>query len=290
MARHNVGLFYGFVMKPPIIKKEDEYYTQGAMHICVISGYRKTGVNDEDKVNYACPVIFSQDSDMVRTMATLQENDIVIVKGMISTRTHQKLSQCPFCGGKNVVNGVLTYITPISINLEHRPQDQLEAHELLSQHREISNMVSLVGYVCNDIHTYRSPRGLQTTEYEIAVNRKFKVEADGAEIRTDYPWIYSYGRVAEADRDMLKTGTSVFVEGVFRTDEFKSKLHCSNPDCEQEYEWDDFNSEIVAYSTDYLQNYNTPEETEMIHIKEVRAREAAAMGIGDTDNTTETDS
>ena len=285
MARHNVGLFYGFVVRDPIIKKENDFYIQGAMHLCVISGYRKTGDNDEDKVSYSTPVIYTQDSDMIRTMDSLQKNDVVIIKGMISTRAHQKPSQCPHCGGKNIVNGVLTYITPISINLEHRPADQFEAQELISQHREISNTVTLVGYVCNDLNTYRSPRGFQTTEYEIAVNRKFKVDADGSEIRTDYPWIYSYGRIAEADRDMLKIGTNVMVEGAFKTSEFKSTLNCST--CGEAYEWNDFNSEIVAYSTDYLQNYNTPEETEMIHINEIRAREAAANGYSEDDNTEE---
>ena len=103
-----------------------------------------------------------------------------------------------------------------------------------------------------------TPKGTILTTYEIAISRKFRVQEEAADARTDYPWVKSYGAIANADAKALKTGSLVYIDGFLQTRKIEKNCVCEH--CGQTFKWPDSSMEIVPYTTEYLRNYNTPED------------------------------
>lgn len=260
MAKHNSVFLYGQVLNEPrITKNEDGEFIRGMCAINVIRGIRDFG-NNISNLKYDCPIIMSGEPEKIAEMATWHKNDMVEIKGSVTTKEVNKSTICKSCGEKNVAEGNVVFINPIYLSLRETGITKEEGIELLKKRVEISNCATLIGTLCRDMETFRTNEGLQITQYQLAVNRKYRVKDDSAENRTDYPWVKSYGNIAIEDSKFLKTGTLVYVDGMIQTREVDRKTVCQH--CGNEYNWKDSALEVVPYAVEYLQNFILPEEYE----------------------------
>lgn len=260
MAKHNNVFLYGQVLKQPrIIKDENGNYLRGMCAINVIRGLRDFGDNITN-LKYDTPVIMTGEPEKIAIMETWKVNDMVEVKGSITTKEINKSTICKHCGQKNVTPGNAVFVNPIYLSVRETGLTQEQGLELLRKRVEISNCATMIGTLCRNTETFVTNHGLQITQYQLAVNRKYRVKDDSAENRTDYPWVKSYGSIAEEDAKFLQMGAMVYVDGMIQTREVDRVTVC--PNCGNDYHWNDNALEIVPYAVEYLQGYILPEEYE----------------------------
>ena len=271
MAKHNYVSLYGQVTREPNIFKNDETgeYLRGMCPIMVVRGVR-TANTDILQVKYDNPIIMSGNEEQIKRMAEWRVGDMVEVKGAVTTKNVTKRMSCDHCGEKNLKNGTVVFVNPIYTDIRERGLSSEQAAVLLKQRNEISNIVFALGNLCNEPQMYMTPKGTVLTTYEIAITRKFRVQEDSADARTDYPWVKSYGAIATADAKALKKGSLIYVDGFLQTRKIEKNCVCEH--CGETFKWPDSSMEIVPYTTEYLRNYNTPEEIQQIE-DEARERE-----------------
>ena len=259
MAKHNYVSLYGQVTREPQIIKNDETdeYLRGICPIMVIRGIRSAN-SETQQTKYDNPIIMSGNPEQIKRMAEWRVGDMVDVKGAITTKNVLKTKTCDHCGTKNKKNGTVVFVNPIFTEIRERNQSSKQAAELLKSRSEISNIVFALGHLCNDPKSYITPKGTLLTTYEIAINRKFRVQEDATDARTDYPWVKSYGNIATEDAKSLKTNSLIYVDGFLQTRKIEKNCVCEH--CGETFKWPDSSMEIVPYTTEYLRNYNTPED------------------------------
>ena len=258
MARHNLVFLLGYVTLVQVHNTNaGEPYAMA--YITVARSDRKVG----DQRHYMkCdnPLIMSRDPDTIREMASWSQYDIVEIKGMIAAKNIGKKSFCPSCGEAKVADGVIVYVNPIFAKKRGHKETQDECIEFLSENREISNQVFVFGELCRDPKKVTPKAGLTVTQYQIALNRKFRIASDPPEVRSDYPWVKSYGDNAMDDRAYLHVGSQVFIDGCLQAR--KVQRHAVCEECGTKYDWADRALEIVPFETEYMANFYTQEEVE----------------------------
>lgn len=296
MARENLVFLRGTVVKKPLVVKKDGEYLYALANINVGRAYREVG----DGIKFMkCdnPPIMTRDVDCIKEIETWNEYDIVDVKGVISSKHIKKGSVCPYCGEKNFFTGAFVFVNPIYIDKITSCASQQEALDYLVKHREISNQVFLFGTLCRDPKKIKPKKGLTVTQYQIAMNRKYRIKTDPPEIKTDFPWVKSYGENAIEDHKRLHVGSEVFIDGFLQARSINRKAVCGsiidekgkvikNEDgslklrtdndgniigCGKTYEWKDRAMEIVPYGTEYIGEYYSDEE--IAEIEEQREAE-----------------
>lgn len=274
MSRHNLAFLTGAVIKAPTIHTDEEgNYVYGMCYLNVVRGFREVG--DKKKfMRSDNPIIMTRDQSILKKMETWKENDIIQLKGVIAAKNVLKSSYCPYCNEKNQADGSLVYINPIFVmTLEHFETFE-EALEYLSRVREISNQVYLLGTLCRDPKKISPKEGLTVTQYQIALNRKYFIRSDPPEIKSDYPWVKSYGQNALDDRERLHVGSKVFIDGFIQARSVQKHVTCES--CGEKYDWKDRAMEIVPYETEYLYDYYTDED---IAKREADAAKAALQSV-----------
>lgn len=269
MARHNYVFLYAKVTKnPKIATNENGDYTKALAILTTVRGDRTSAADDNDYKSYRfdTPVIITKDPYLISQISEWRDNDIVIVKGMISSRDTEKKSICSVCGKMNSKPGTVMYITPIYTKKIKSYTSEEAALEDLKNNCEISNQCIVIGNLCENPKFYRDDNGSCVTQYNIAINRKFRVKTDPATLNTDYPHVKSYGDIAVADAMFLQTGASVLIDGYIQTRKFTKKCKCDS--CGEEYETNDQAMEIVPYASEYLINCRDVEEIEEMKKKQ----------------------
>ena len=261
MAKHNYVSLYGQVTRNPMIYKNEETgeYLKGICPILVVRGIR-TADADIMQVKYDNPLILSGNAEQIKKMEEWRVGDMVEIKGAITTKNVKKTKSCDHCGEKNIKDGTVVFVNPIYSDIRERGQSLEQGAALLKRRSEISNIVFALGNLCNEPKVYMTPKGTILTTYEIAITRKFRVQEDPTDARTDYPWVKSYGAIANADAKALRTGSLIYVDGFLQTRKIEKNCTCEH--CGQVFKWPDSSMEIVPYTTEYLRNYATPEEIE----------------------------
>ena len=216
------------------------------------------------------PYIITGEEKIIEKMENLKKLDIVLVKGVLTTRRIPKTSYCAECGEKNVVNGVLMFVTPIGIKKIGQVKDEDEMIEYLATIRETSNEVNVFGRLTRDPKKISPKSGLVVTQYQIGLNRNYIIRDDPPEIRADYPWVKSYGEAAEEDRYRLKKDSIIFIDGFIQTRNVNKHQVCVG--CGKTYDWKDRAMEIVPYDTEYILRYRSDEEIE--EVKKLRSAQA----------------
>ncbi len=265
MAKQNIAFLYGRVSKLPIISKNEETneYIYGMTYIDTVRGYRAVG--DELKfVKHDHPLIMSAESEILNKMQTWKENDIVFIKGVITSRHLKKTSFCPDCTDedgnpfRNDVLGNIVYVTPIYAEKVRSYDTKMEAVEDVVKNREISNQIYIYGTLLRDPKIFTTARKLQICQYPIAINRKLTIRTDDPTIKTDYPIVKSYGEQARDDKTYLKYQAEVIVDGFLQARTVTRKITCKN--CGKQYEWHDHCMEIVPYAMEYVKGYKSEDE------------------------------
>ena len=284
MARLNVVHMKGVLPADPLIYKSEE--RQGAkFNIVVVRDKRKVENGTRTNMVMDRPTILTADAKLIPYIEGLKKNDIIYVKGALSTRKTIKTAICPECGETNHASGVLTYITPISIEKTGSVNDKDEATAYLSMVRATSNEINLLGMLTRDPKKVTPKSGLTITQYQIAINRNYIVPEDPPELRADYPWVKSYGEHAEEDRFRLMEGSIVIIDGFLQSRIVKKHMECEY--CGEKYDREDRTTEIVPYDTEYVKKFRSDEEVE--EEKKRRMEQAWKDVLAQEDKITEED-
>lgn len=260
MARHNSILLYGLVTSAPKIIKNDESgtYLQGICPIRVIRGQRDAGDRSEFKhIKYDDPIIVTGESNLVKKMDEWEPGDMVLIKGVLVTKDVNKKVTCKTCGKVHIFQGSSEFVRPIYLEtcMKKVPKENVVAE--LKKRIEISNVATLIGTVCKKPEMYTTEKKLHVTQFPIAINRKYKIPEDALEIRTDFPYVKSYGTQADKDYQYLDVGSVLMIDGCIQTREFERLLEC---DCGATTKWYDSSLEIIPYQSEYFNKNNSSEE------------------------------
>lgn len=267
MARQNIVFLYARVSKLPVLSKDKSTgeLNYGMVYVDTVRGLREVD-DDVRYVKHDYPLIISREKSILDNIMEWKENDIVFIKGAITSKKITKSSYCPECTDengnalKNMSLGNLLYITPIYVKKMASYETKEDAVKDIVDNREISNQVYIVGTLLKDPKFYTTAKGVQITQYPIAINRKFTIRTDDPTIRTDYPMVKSYGEQARDDKTFLKYQAEVIVDGFLQARTVRRKQKCSC--CEKIYEWKDNAMEIVPYDVEYVSGYLTKEDVE----------------------------
>lgn len=70
-------------------------------------------------------------------------------------------------------------------------------------------------------------------------------------VKTDYPWVRSYDKIAKNDAEALSTNSEVLIDGFINSRIPTRKLTCEA--CGHSFDWNDLPVlEIIPYSVEYL--------------------------------------
>lgn len=264
MARLNYISLVGVIQEeklPTIVKDKDGNYVTGIAFLRVARGPRAVG-DGRVHMKFDSPIIYTLDPERIKEMDQWKGGDIIHVKGTIATKKIMKSSTCPHCGTKNHFPGVLVYVNPIHFLHGGHVNGNVEAAEFLQNNGEVTNQAFVLGTLVRDPKLLMPKSGLRVTQYQIAMERKYRIKTDDALIRTDFPWVKAYGDNAVADHARLHIGSEIYVDGCLQARQVTRTSTCQNPECAQEYEWQDRAMELVPFATEYLNNYYSDEEVE----------------------------
>lgn len=197
------------------------------------------------------------------------------IYGILCTVPKPKRFTCDHCGNDIITHGISTFVRPllfrVTESLEQLGIDDIdglredEVFGMLMDRLPVSNVVTVIGNVFRNPE-YAPAEGVCT--YGIAINRSFHILEDPEDIRSDFPWIKSFGENAYRDYQYLKNrlpdkqGTTVYVRGSLQGREnYVRKIKCPFCDGVSEKEDEEGTIEIMSKETVFLRNYNeVPEE------------------------------
>lgn len=282
MARENLIYLYGTVLEDPRITKDDDGTPLRAIvALEVIRGKREIS----DNIHYLKkdkPMIMTANPELIAEIEMWKKYDMVEVKGTLTTKEVRKASTCPHCGAKNISTGSLGFINPIYLCRREHGEDSADCLELLKKHQEISNQAWVIGTLCREPKTLKAKSGINITQYQLAINRKYKIREDNPETKTDWPWVKSYGDQAKKDKRYLHTGSVILVDGILQARNVDRDATCEN--CKNAYKWKDKAIELVPYSNEYLQRFYSEEEAAQREADALSAAKRQVFGEEDTFN------
>lgn len=261
MAKFNQVRLYGIVLKPVRVTETKDRATA---LLKVVRNSRETGDTDK-QLRQDCPIVMSSDPEIVEKMSEFEPNDMVYVKGVIVTKSVEKATTCPCCNNDNAASGTIVYVEPIYVERREHGLSQKEAIDLLYEKKEISNEVTVIGNLCIDPQKVTALKKTTISQYQIAIPRTYRVKGSQDDEKTDFPWVKSYGSKAKEDLKRLHVGSTVLIDGYIQARTAPRHTECAH--CKTEYDWSDPAMEIVPYETEYLKNYVTDEELELINSK-----------------------
>lgn len=173
------------------------------------------------------------------------KDSFVMVRGMISTSLDQEKVLCPNCGSVKSISilhtNIIAFAPPIFLKGDY------DFEEL----KEFANNANIIGTVCSKPFARSSTNGTAMAQFQIAVNRKFRVVEQGDTV-DDYPWIKTFSKVADESLEHLKVGSQIYISGAIQTRDVVRKTLCD--ECKSELQYPETVSEIVPYDIEYLTN------------------------------------
>ena len=262
MAKENLVILHGQIIKPvQVYSTTNGDLFKGQFAMQVIRRPRTSSGEFTTNIKFDCPVVMTRNEDLIKQMAQFKQGDMVDVRGVLSTREVIRSAICPHCNKENKWPGNAVYITPIYMCRREQEISNEEAMKLLKERSEISNLCMLIGTLCRDVSYYKDEKKRSYAEYQLAVNRKYRIIEDPETTKTDYPWIKVFGKQALKDTECLSTNSTVYISGAIQTREIDKTNVCEF--CGGKYKLEDEKAtEIVPYSTEYLANCKEPEVEE----------------------------
>ena len=153
MAQHNLAHFYGVIQNPPSIvydEEKQEYQRASVMMLTLRSTRRFEYGNEDANLEYDQLRVFTELPSMVERIAQLKPNDIVIMKGCITTRNIVSTLTCEECKCRFMANegkanendpsgystSMLTFVTPIEFDVRNTGLTEEEALIELEKYRD----------------------------------------------------------------------------------------------------------------------------------------------------------
>lgn len=277
MARHNEVTMYGQVMEEPRLRYNtmdpnapDRKLLQAMGYLAVLRGIRDFGAVDK-RVRTDIPIILSQNEKIMKKMAKWKVGDIIELRGTLATVNIKKNLKCPNCCGIDQIDSTLAFINPIFMKTEFESLSAAEGSRVIRENSEISNRITVIGTACIDPEVFRTDKGQIIVNYQLDVPRKYRIKEDDEANRHDFPFVKSYGFVADNDRRAITKDAMVFVDGAIQTRDYTREHVCEH--CGETYRFISTATEIVPYSTEYLVGCKTMEE-----IEEEKRQEALLAG------------
>lgn len=238
MARENCVTVIGTVSRPTISIIEEFGTFKLAFTLTTL---RSNGRRDNPRV-----LIYGLDESHARSLwKDLKENAIAIVRGMVTTRLNEKSFQCPKCGTYKKVNllstEIISYTDPVIIKGEND----------ITRFSDISNEVSILGHVCSEVQHPVANR----TMYQLAVSRKQTI-AEQPNVEIDFPWVKSFGELADMDAQRLKKGSIIYLNGSIQTRNIERNMNCTNEKCDGVLVSKETVAEIITRNIEYLYKCN----------------------------------
>ncbi len=204
------------------------------------------------------PIISTSDPDMIKAAETLRHYDIVDVKGTFLTQHSKRNKQCPCCGAINVIESPIQIVNPVYIGvINDKFEDDTSGTNYLMKCAEISNIAKIIGRVCTpteQIITGETERGELYCRYQLAVNRKLYVlDSIDEEDHADYPLVYSYGKTASDDSQVLQQNALIYVDGYVHTVVLDQEVECA--ECHNNFPIKTQRMNLTPYSNEYLRDF-----------------------------------
>ena len=264
--KENFVLLHGQIqIAPKVYMNREQVYTKAVFALKTLRRPYHNGELVTNKLFFDCPVIFSKNRDMIEQISALSKGDMVDIRGVLTTQEVTKSTICSSCAHKNSAPGNMVYVTPIYICKRESGIGEDRGLQLLKDRCEVSNIVMVIGTLCRDPESYINEYHKTSVQYQIAVNRKYRIREDAPEVRTDYPWVKTYNTQTYLDSQHIKVGSSVYINGCLQTRDVQRKTVCEN--CGMEYIWSDTAMEIIPYSIEYLNGCDLPEPLERLQDK-----------------------
>ena len=278
MAKENTVHLYGQVVEDPVIKVRPTGEATSAHIIlkCIRrpyligEGYVDAG---NQRIDYI-PVI-TMVADQIKQMSDMRKNDMVELKGVITTRNVRKAYICEH-GHEFKYVGMRSYVTPIFMTVREKGAKVVETipalpsrsertiysegitpdtgMELLHKYSEISNQVYLIGTLVTDplFYEFNDEKGGAMMQYQLASNRRYHLPDKHDDEHTDYPWVKTVNKQARTDRLHLKKGATIFINGAIQSRDIERDVTCEVCNCKVHVHERVF--ELYPYSVEYLAN------------------------------------
>ncbi len=184
--------------------------------------------------------------------AKLKEGTFVVVRGMICTKMIPKKFRCDRCGVimefETLVTEVISFGKPLCLEGKYEP----------IQLAEFANNLSVIGTVCTDVIGRDSGNGVSLTQYQVAINRKYRVAEHEGVTKSDYPWVKSFANQADEDLKRLRKSSKIYIAGSLQTREMPRFVICEN--CSSRIDYTEMVAEIIPSEVEYLFLCNFDEE------------------------------
>lgn len=256
MARHNDISLYCVAVSKPVIKDMGEKQ-RATLSVKIVKGARDS-YDGEVHLKVTYPVVATSNKRIIEVLEKVNENDILLIKGNVITTQTTKKPKCEHCGFENRFDGILTYINPINVLIISTNNTKESALENIVKNREFSNEVCIIGHLCSTPERIPVVKDIIETQYKIGIPRKFHIREEVEDVKSDFPYIKSYGKNAEDDMKYAKVGTTVLIDGYLQSRRFPRTCTCEQ--CGQDFVWHDSVLEIVPYQSEYLKNLRIEEE------------------------------
>jgi len=264
MARENTVLLTGRVTEHHTdYNSKDGVYPWG-LFLCECA--RRSFVNEENFIigNKRTDeiLVHSRNNDLIRNhIRDLEKNDIVFVKGILSSHHVKEKSICPNCNEPK--KGTTFHVEPIDIyKIRHADSDE-EAKKIIEDHEDAGNHIIVDGTVCYIKELWlpdEEREGTARLEFQIASNRKQRIEEDDDDKRSDYIWVKAFGSDAIDYADLLYIGSEISINGSIQSRTFEETVEC--PNCGSMYHQIQRTIEIIPYYIVPIKNCNVEEEYE----------------------------
>lgn len=258
MARENTVFFHGQLRdKPKIVVSKDGETMRVMFPIRVLRRPTTQVELQGNQLRIDTPVIMTKNPDLAKIASTFACGDMIDFKGVVSSKEVLKKTRCPECNTENAIQGNILYFTPIYLcKREHATEE--EGLQFLKERSEISNVVEVIGNLCRDPQFYQDEKGRSYAQYQIAVNRRYHIREDADDLKTDYPWVKTFGPQACEDSRCLKTGSTIKITAGVQTRVIERQTVCEK--CGAKYTWNESVAELVPYYIGYIANCDVPEK------------------------------
>jgi len=256
MARFNDLLSLGILKDDPEVrynKPEDDPTREPVMvnfKMIMIRGIRHFGAVSE-RMKLDAPIVLTTNPSIMNEIREWKKGDVVLLKGTLASMDAVRRTKCPECGEVEKLSESLVYINPIFVMKMYQGMDAKEAQEFLKSCAEISNRITILGTVFDKPNLYTTRAGQRIVNYKLEAERKYRIKGDYETHRKDYVIVKSYGKIADSDSAALKEGSEVLIEGMLQVRQYQETAVC--PKCGKEHTVIRSKTEIIPYSTEYLQ-------------------------------------
>ncbi len=242
MARENSFNFFGVVDTVPIVLFNEESKTFRVTFS--MKTIRRNGRQDFPKIS-----IYSLTEEQAKEYVQLLKEGVWIqVRGMVSTKMVDKHIKCEACGHISPIGTlqteIVTYGKPLIL------KEKLEPIQVA----EFANVGNMMGVLCTEIQRKDGDNGPTAAQFQMAVNRRYRVNELEKATRTDFPWIKVFGETADECIKRAHKSSQIYLTGAFQTRDVQRRVMCNS--CGGNLVYLERVGEVIPTGVEFLYNCN----------------------------------